>query len=136
VIDAVDLDLGPGVLVVHDLLSLGDGDGLEDALVVLGSRAHGHDEAGLRLLLGGLGDDNPACRLGLALLDLHEDAITDGLHFHTGFLLRVKSWVCFVLRNIRNPRHRVKAGRGHARATRAMLALAASASIAGAARIA
>ena len=80
VIDVIDLYLGAGVLIEHHLLPDRDGDGLEDSLVVLRTRAYRHDHAVLRLFLRGLGNDNPAGRLVLAFLDLDEDAIAEWLY--------------------------------------------------------
>src|SRR5882757_7180280 len=75
----VDLDLGPAVLAVEDLVALLDIQ--RDALAVLVelSVADCEDLALLRLLLGGLGKDD-ATGSGQLLLDrLHDQAIAQGL---------------------------------------------------------
>ena len=79
---AVDLDLGPAVLAVEDLVALLDVE--RDALAVLVELAvaDGEDLALLRLLLGGVGEDD-ATRGGLLLLDRpHDQAIAQGLELH------------------------------------------------------
>ena len=79
---AVDLDLGPAVLAVEDLVALLDVQ--RDALAVLVELAvaDGEDLALLRLLLGGVGE-HEATGGGLLLLDRpHDQTIAQGLELH------------------------------------------------------
>src|SRR5262245_36931629 len=86
VLRAVDLDVGAAVLADQDaiaLLHFG-----RDALAVLGEAAgpDGHDLALLRLLLGGVGDDDAAPD-GLLLLDAaDEQPVGERLEVHRALL--------------------------------------------------
>src|SRR4051794_20483089 len=78
----IDLDLGPAVLAVEDLVVLADVQ--RDALAVLVELAVAdcEDLALLRLLLGGVGKDDATCS-GLLLLDRpHDQPIAQGLELH------------------------------------------------------
>src|SRR5947209_9954086 len=78
----VDLDLGPAVLAVEHLVALLDVKRDAFAVVVELAVAGGEDLALLRLLLGGVGKDQPTGR-GLLLLDRpHDQAIAQGLELH------------------------------------------------------
>ena len=76
----VDRDLGAAVLAVHDLVAdlHVDGDQLAGGLGAL-ARAYGQDLALLRLLLGGVGDDQAARRGLFGLAGLDDDPILEGL---------------------------------------------------------
>jgi hypothetical protein len=79
---AVDLDLVPAVLAVQDLVALGDVERNPLAVVVELAVTDGQDLALLRLLLGGVGQDD-ATRSGLLLLDRpHDQPIAQGLELH------------------------------------------------------
>src|ERR1700723_4427120 len=78
----VDLDLGPAVLAVEDLVALLDIEGDPLARIVEPAVARGEDLALLRLLLGCIGQDESTCR-GLLLLDRpHDQTIAQGLELH------------------------------------------------------
>src|SRR5690242_1761282 len=78
VLHAVDLDLGPAVLRVDDLVADLDVD--RDALAVLEpAGADGDDLALLRALLRGVGDDEPGGRHLLFLAGLDHDAVLQRL---------------------------------------------------------
>src|SRR6201999_3226839 len=84
---AVDLHLGAGPLAEqHEVAGLHfRGDAL--ATVVQGARTHRDHFAFLRLLLGGIGDDDAAGGL-LILLDAADDhAVAEGTEFHAKLLL-------------------------------------------------
>src|SRR3954449_8815781 len=72
---AVHLDLGPRVLAEEDLVPLHDADGRALARVEHAARADGEHLAPLRLLLGGVGQHDPAGGLFLGLDLLDHDAI-------------------------------------------------------------
>src|SRR5437870_3678145 len=78
-LDAVDLDLGPAVLRVDDLVA--DRDVERDALALLEpARSDGHDFALLGLFLRGVGDDDPARgRLVVLLERADNDAVLERL---------------------------------------------------------
>src|SRR3954454_11183554 len=79
----IDLDLGAAVLAVEDLVALGDvqRDALR-AVLVVAALADGEDPALLRLLLGGVGEDDAACGLLLLLDRSHDQPIAQGLELH------------------------------------------------------
>src|SRR4051794_34316583 len=79
VVLAAELDLGATVLGVDDLVADGDIERDAVAVVVDAAGAHGDDLALLRLLLGGVGDDQTGSS-GLLSLDLlDDDAILERL---------------------------------------------------------
>src|SRR3954451_9338709 len=80
---ALDLDLGPAVLAVEDLVALGDVErNALLAVLVVAAEADGQDKALLRLLLRGVGEDD-AARGRLLLLDSpHDQPIAQGLELH------------------------------------------------------
>src|SRR5689334_6860151 len=86
---AVDLDLGAAVLAVQDLVALGDvqRDALL-AILVVPAVAHGDDLALLRLLLGGVGEDDAAGSRLLLLDRPHDQTIAQGLELHDGTSIR------------------------------------------------
>src|ERR1043165_5414399 len=71
----VDLELGPRVLRVEDLVADLDVDGLALAVIEDPARAHREDAALLRLLLGGVREDDAALRHLLARGGLDDDPI-------------------------------------------------------------
>src|SRR5699024_8709757 len=80
---ALVADLGAAVLAVDDDVALGDVDG--DALVAVlvpPAGADGDDGALLRLLLGGVGDDQARGRGGLRFAGLDEDPVLERLDVH------------------------------------------------------
>src|SRR4029450_12506056 len=89
---AVDGHLGAAVLAVEDGVAHAhtDGDDLT-RLLRARTRTYGDDLALLRLLLGGVGDDQAARGGLLALAGLHDDAIVEGLQSHV-CRLRWRSW--------------------------------------------
>lgn len=78
----VDLDLGPGILVVHDLIAHLDFDG-----IAVG--AYGNHYAGLSLFLCGLRNDDPCSGLGFALFNLDENSVPQGFYGHRYLLLKM-----------------------------------------------
>src|SRR4051812_8189897 len=80
---AVDLDLRAAVLAVQDLVALGDvqRDALL-AILVVPALADGDDLALLRLLLGGVGEDDAAGSRLLLLDRPHDQTIAQGLELH------------------------------------------------------
>src|ERR1700683_2645071 len=78
----LDLDLGPAVLAVKDLVALLHVQ--RDALAVLVQLAvaDGEDLALLRLLLGGIGQDEATCSGQLLLDRSHDQTIAQGLELH------------------------------------------------------
>src|SRR4051794_40538913 len=80
---AVDLDLGPAVLAVEDGVALRDVE--RDALVAViveAAVADGDDLAALRLLLGGVGEDEAAGSRLLLLDRPHDEPIAQRLELH------------------------------------------------------
>src|SRR5512139_3560357 len=80
---AVVLDLGAAVLAVDDGVALGDVQ--RDALLAVLIPAAGTDSdhgAFLRLLLGGVGDDQTGSGRGLGLVGLYEDLVLEWLDVH------------------------------------------------------
>ena len=75
VVVAVDLDLVAGVLAEEDAVPLLDVQRNALAVVVDLPGAGGLDGAALGLLLGGVGDDDPADLLLALVLALHEDPV-------------------------------------------------------------
>src|SRR5919197_3618051 len=71
-----ELDLRPAVLGEDDLVALRDFHRDEVALVVPGARPRGEDAAALRLLLGGVGEDDPADGRFLVFEDLDDQAVS------------------------------------------------------------
>src|SRR5919204_1495890 len=69
-----ELDLRAAVLGEDDLVALGDLHRHDLALVVAGAWAYREDATALRLLLGGVGKDDPADRGPLVLEDLDDQA--------------------------------------------------------------
>src|SRR5579875_1420236 len=78
-----ELDLGPAVLAEDDLVAFFEIDGDVIALVVPCARAHGKDAAALRLLLGGVRQDDAADRRLLFLEDFDDQAVAERLQIHT-----------------------------------------------------
>jgi hypothetical protein len=78
-----ELDLGPAVLRVDDLVALGDLHGHDLALVVARARADREDAAALRLLLRRIGQDDPARRRLLLLEGLDDQAVAQRLQIHS-----------------------------------------------------
>src|SRR5262249_55011875 len=87
VVLTVDLDLGAGPLAEQDAVAGLDVEGDELAGFVAGAGANGHDLAFLRLLLGGVGDDDAAGGLVLGLDPANDNAVMQGTEFHGVFLL-------------------------------------------------
>src|SRR6185437_9815988 len=85
---AVDLDLGAAPLAEQDPVAGLDVEGNELAVFVAGARAGGDDFALLRLLLGGVRNDDAALRLFLAFDATDDDAVMQGTEFHECFLFR------------------------------------------------
>ena len=83
---AVDLDLGAGPLAEQDAVARLHVDGDELAGFVAGARADGDDLAFLRLLLGGVGNDDAALGLVFAFDAADDDAVVQRPEFHGGFL--------------------------------------------------
>ena len=106
VVLAVVLDLGAAVLAEDDLVA--DRDVERDELAVLpAARADGQDAAALRLLLGGVGQDD-AARGGLLLLeDLDDDAVAQRLQVHgdlrSDVELALSSVECQIVADATNP---------------------------------
>src|SRR5206468_189428 len=78
------LDLGAAVLAVQD--DVADLDVQRDAVAVVvdPARADGEDSALLRLLLGGVGNDDAGRGGGLGLVGLHDDAVLERLDADLG----------------------------------------------------
>src|SRR6266478_1485072 len=74
-----ELDLGAAVLAEDDLVALFDVHGDVLAILVAGAGAHSQDFAALRLLLGGVRQDDAADRRLLFLEDLNDQAIAERL---------------------------------------------------------
>ena len=84
---AVDLDLLAGVLAEEDRVACLDVERRDLAVLLDLALADGDDLALLRLLLGGVGDDDPADLL-LAFFDaLHDDAVVQGTDLDCGLRL-------------------------------------------------
>src|SRR3954462_12064518 len=74
-----ELDLGAAVLAENDLVALFDVHGDVLAVFVAGARADRQDAAALRLLLGGIRQDDAADRRFLFFEDLYDQAIAERL---------------------------------------------------------
>src|SRR6185437_16030885 len=85
---ADDLDLGAAPLAEQDPVAGLDVEGNEFAVFVAGARSGGDDFALLRLLLGGVRNDDAALRLFLAFDATDDDAVMQGTEFHECFLFR------------------------------------------------
>src|SRR5208337_1180256 len=85
---SVDLDFGAGPFSKQHPVARFDVHRNELAALVTGAWAHGHDLAFLRLLLGGVGDDDAALRLLLTFDAADDDAVVQWTEFH-GFLSRL-----------------------------------------------
>src|SRR5215213_8231017 len=79
---AVELDLGAGPLAEQHPVADLDAHRRQLALVAAGARADGQDLALHRLLLGGVGDDQPALGLLLFLDALDDDAVVQRSELH------------------------------------------------------
>src|SRR6266850_6749226 len=88
VLGPADLHVRAAVLADQDAIALLDFHG--DALAVLGqpTGTHGHHFAFLRLLLGGVGDDDPATLCFLLLDAANQDAVGERPNVHCLALLR------------------------------------------------
>src|SRR5881227_3595782 len=78
-----DLDLGPAVLGEDDLVTLLHVHLDVIAVLVPCARAYRKDAAALRLLLGGVGQDDPAHRRLLLLEGLDDEAVSKRLQIHS-----------------------------------------------------
>src|SRR5438067_6930060 len=78
-----DLDLGPAVLGEDDLVTLLHVHLDVLAVLVPSARADRQDAAALRLLLGGVGQDDAAHRRLLLLEDLDDEAVSKRLQIHS-----------------------------------------------------
>ena len=85
---AVDLDLGARPLAEQNLVAGLHVERRELAAVVASARADSDDFAFLRLLLGGIGDDDPALGLFLTLETSDHDAVVQRTKAHDLFLQR------------------------------------------------
>src|SRR3954452_16864757 len=74
-----ELDLGAAVLRKDDFVALGNVHGDDVPLIVAAAGADREDAAALRLLLRGIGQDDPAHRLLLLFEDLDDQAISQRL---------------------------------------------------------
>ena len=83
---AVDLDLGARPLAEQDAVAGLDVERDELAGFVAGARADGDDLAFLRLLLGGVGNDDAAGGLLFGLDAANDHAVVQGTEFHGCFL--------------------------------------------------
>src|SRR5215831_2687451 len=92
---AVDFDLGSRPLPEQHSVADFDIERTEPAVIVPSARPGGNDFAFHWLFLGGIGDDNTACRLLLLLDATDEDAILQWSKFH---------WVPPSVSNIPNAR--------------------------------
>src|SRR5262245_13363522 len=90
-LDPIDLDLVAAVLAEQDAVTLLHIQRANDAFVVGLSAADRHHLALGGLLLGGVGDDDPALGLLFTLNPLHENAILKWPNFHGFFLLKCRS---------------------------------------------
>src|SRR4051812_43421576 len=89
----VDLDLGAAVLAVEDLVALRDVErNALLALVVVAAVAYGDDLALLRLLLGGIGEDDAAGGRLLLLDGPHDQPVAQGLELHVWMTSSGKGW--------------------------------------------
>ena len=79
---AIEFDLAARPLAEQDTVADLDFERRDLAGLVAGSRADGNDLALLRLFLGGIGDNDPACCLGLFLDALHDHAVVQRTEFH------------------------------------------------------
>src|SRR6266545_3664201 len=87
VLDAVDLDLGAGPLAEQHAVAGLDIDRDELAGLVAGAGTDCHDPALLRLLLGGVRDDDAAGGLRLGVNAANDHAVVKRTEFHCGILL-------------------------------------------------
>src|SRR6266705_1028173 len=71
-----ELDLGAAVLAEDDLVALDDVERDVLPVLVAGARADGQDAAALRLLPGGVRQDDPALRRLLLVEDLDDQTVT------------------------------------------------------------
>src|SRR3981081_1328838 len=83
VIDAVELDLGAGPFSEQDAVARLQVDRHQVALVVAATGTDGDDLAFGGLLLGGVGNDDPACGLVLGIDALDHDAVVKRTKLHT-----------------------------------------------------
>src|SRR5262245_36928292 len=80
---AVVLDLGAAVLAVDDGVTLGHVQRNPLlAILIPAAGANCDDGAFLRLLLGGVGNDQTGCGRGLGLVGLYEDLVLEWLDVH------------------------------------------------------
>src|SRR5271170_3731153 len=79
---AVDLDFGARPLAEQNLVALLDVEWGQLAVFIATARASRDDLALLRLLLGGIGDDDAALRLLLAFQATNDDAVMQRTKFH------------------------------------------------------
>src|SRR5579883_910095 len=79
---AVDLDFGAGPLAEQHPVALLDVERRQLAGLVAAARPHGDDLALLRLLLGGVRNDDAALRLLLAFEATDDDAVVQGTELH------------------------------------------------------
>src|SRR5207249_2966511 len=79
---AVELDLGAGILAEEDAVPRLDVEGNHFALVVLFAAPHGDDFSLLGLLLGRVGNDDPALRSLLLFNPLDQDSIMEWSKIH------------------------------------------------------
>src|SRR5215217_8426931 len=90
---AVELDLGARPLAEQDAVAGLHVERAQLALVVERAGADGDHLALLRLLLGGVGDDDAAGRLLLRRDAADQDAVVQGTEVHAVLLFRCGSWV-------------------------------------------
>src|ERR1700734_3195298 len=79
---AVDLDLGAGPFAEQHPVARFEFEWDQLAALVPSARPHGDDLALLRLLLGGVGNDDAALRLFLSFNAADDDAVVQGTEFH------------------------------------------------------
>src|SRR5262245_37477814 len=93
---AVDLDLGAGPLAEQHLVAFLDVESDDLSSLVAGAWADGDDFALLRLLGGGVGDDDAAGTLGFLVDAAYDHAVVKGTKLHA--VNTPGSWRCGNLR--------------------------------------
>src|SRR5262245_20186659 len=83
----VDLDLGARPFAKQHLVARRDIEGREFAGFIPAAGTDGNNHAFLRLLLGGIGDDDPALGLFLTLETSDRDTVVQGTECHSVFFL-------------------------------------------------
>jgi len=78
----IDFDLGPGPFTEQDAVTLFQTHGEDLAVFAARSRTHSHDLTFLRLLGGGVGNDDAARGFAFGVDPTQGDTIVEGTKFH------------------------------------------------------